>query len=339
MILHRKFKVAILKKSFKKFKERGFILFLSFVSLLLALALDYRFSEPKKYHPLVGFGRYVDFLQQSLNKFADPRGQLISGAVAALLAVTPIICLIVVVQHSLPEIINVFIDAGLLYLCIGWTSLQQHAQAIWDELQVNQLGLAQTELAKIVSRDTQQLDSTQVAQASVESVLENSSDALFATLFWFMVAGVEGAVLHRLVNTLDAMWGYKTPEFVYFGRFSARFDDVLNYIPARLTAYGFVFCANTVEQGKKALACWKSQAKQCSSPNGGPVMTAGAGALNVQLSDGAWYKTDNGSEWQEKPVMGCGEPAHMQTILDALALVKRTLIFWLFSLGGLVFVF
>lgn len=345
MILHRKFKVTILKKSFKKFKERGFILFLSFVSLLLALALDFRFSEPKKYHPLVGFGCYVDFLQQSLNKFADSRGQLISGAVAALLAVTPIICLIVVVQHSLPSILNVFVDAGLLYLCIGWTSLQQHAHAIWDELQVNQLDLARTELAKIVSRDTAQLNSSQVAQASVESVLENSSDALFATLFWFMVAGVEGAVLHRLVNTLDAMWGYKTPEFLYFGRFSARFDDVLNYIPARLTAYGFVFCANTVEQGKKALACWKSQAKQCSSPNGGPVMTAGAGALNVRLSEGAWYKTDAAAEntvnsqWQEKPVMGCGEPAQMQTILDALALVKRTLIFWLFSLGGLVFVF
>lgn len=326
-------------------------MFLSVVSLLLALALDYRFAEPKKYHPLIGFGYYVIFLQKVLNQFSQQgshdqtqshkqkRSQLIGGAVAALLAVTPIICLIVVVQHSLPDIVNVFVDAGLLYLCIGWSSLQQHAHAIWDELQVNQLDLARAELAKIVSRDTSQLDSTQVAQASVESVLENSSDALFATLFWFMVAGVEGAVLHRLVNTLDAMWGYKTTQFLYFGRFSARLDDLLNYIPARLTAYGFVFCASTVEQGKKALACWKSQAKQCSSPNGGPVMTAGAGALNVQLSDGAWYKTDNGSEWQEKPVMGCGEPAHMQTILDALALVKRTLIFWLFSLGGLVFVF
>lgn len=316
-------------------------MFLSFISLLMALALDYRFSEPTKYHPLVGFGRYVDFLQQSLNTFSSQRGQLISGVVAALLAITPVICLIVVVQHSLPDLINVFVDAGLLYLCIGWASLQQHANAILGELQVNQLDLARAELAKIVSRDTSQLDSAQVAQASVESVLENSSDALFATLFWFMVAGIEGAVLHRLINTLDAMWGYKTPQFLYFGRFSARFDDVLNYIPARLTAYGFVFCASTVEQGKKALACWKSQAKQCSSPNGGPVMTAGAGALNVFLSEGAWYKTgsDVESQWQEKPVMGCGEPAQMQTIIDALALVKRTLIFWLFSLGGLVFVF
>ena len=216
---------------------------------------------------------------------------------------------------------------------------QQHARAISAELQVNQLDPAREQLGRIVSRDTQQLDSTQISQASVESVLENSSDALFATIFWFMIAGAEGAVLHRLVNTLDAMWGYKTHQYLFFGRFAARLDDVLNYFPARLTAYGFVFCASSVEQGKKALSCWKSQAKQCASPNGGPVMTAGAGALNVQLSEGAWYKTDNGTEWQAKPEMGCGEPAQMQTIIDSLALVQKTLLFWLLSLGGLVFVF
>ena len=307
---------------------------LSFFSLLLALALDYRFAEPKKFHPLVGFGRYVDFLQQKLNRLSDPRTQFVNGTLAALLAIIPIVGLIIVIQHSLPAFINVFIDAGLLYLCIGWASLQQHARAIYDELIVNQLDSARVKLSWIVSRETAQLDSTQVAQASVESVLENSSDALFATLFWFMVAGVEGAVLHRLVNTLDAMWGYKNKQFLYFGRFAAYFDDALNYIPARLTAYGMVFCANTVEQGKKALLCWRAQAKHCSSPNGGPVMTAGAGALNVRLSEGAFYH----GQWQVKPTMGCGEAAQGQTIMDALDLVQRTLFFWLFSLGGLVFV-
>jgi adenosylcobinamide-phosphate synthase len=287
---------------------------------------------------LVGFGRYVDFLQQlfnsPVNRLGDDRTQLINGTLAGLLAITPFIAIIIVVQHSLPVVINIFIDAGLLYLCIGWSSLQQHARAIFDELQLNQLELARTKLSWIVSRETQQLDSTQIAQASVESVLENSSDALFATLFWFMVAGVEGAVLHRLVNTLDAMWGYKTDQFLYFGRFSAYFDDLLNYLPARLTAYGMVFCASSVEQGKKALNCWRAQAKDCSSPNGGAVMTAGAGALNVRLSEGAFYH----GRWQEKPIMGCGEPAKPTSIIDSLELVQRTLLFWLFSIGGLVFV-
>jgi adenosylcobinamide-phosphate synthase len=313
-------------------------LILSFFSLLLALVLDYRYGEPKKYHPLVGFGRYVDFLQLKLNRHGvsaiSPRTQLMNGALAGLLAIMPFVGIIIVVQHSLPDVINIFIDAGLLYLCIGWSSLQQHARAIYDELHIDQLELARTKLSWIVSRETQQLDHTQIAQASVESVLENSSDALFATLFWFMVAGIEGAVLHRLINTLDAMWGYKTDQFLYFGRFSAYFDDFLNYLPARLTAYGMVFCASTVEQGKKALNCWRRQAKDCSSPNGGPVMTAGAGALNVRLSEGAFYH----GKWQSKPVMGCGEFAQARSIIDSLELVQRTLLFWLFSIGGLVFV-
>ncbi len=323
---------------------------LSFFSLLLALALDYRYGEPKKYHPLVGFGRYVDFLQRNFNRptdtTVDNRTQFINGVLACLLAVIPIVGAVIIIQHSLPDFINVFIDAGLLYLCIGWSSLQQHARAIYDELKLNQLDLARIKLSWIVSRKTQQLDETQVAQASVESVLENSLDALFATIFWFMILGVEGAILHRLVNTLDAMWGYKTKQFLYFGRFSAYFDDALNYLPARLTAYGFVFCANSIEQGKKALVCWRSQAKACSSPNGGPVMTSGAGALNVRLSEGAWYTTSKAEdtdeehvEWQEKSPMGCGESAQFRHIVDALDLVQRTLLFWLFSIGGLVLVF
>lgn len=323
------FKVSIL---------RDFDLILSFFSLLLALALDYRFAEPKKYHPLIGFGRYADFLQRTLNRSVtvpvDTRAQFINGTLACLLAIIPIVGAVIIIQHSLPVFLNLFVDAALLYLCIGWSSLQQHARAIYDELNVNQLELARTKLSWIVSRETQQLDSTQVAQASVESILENSSDALFASIFWFMVAGIEGAVLHRLVNTLDAMWGYKNNQFLYFGRFSAVFDDVLNYLPARLTAYGFIFCASSVELGKQALKCWRTQADACASPNGGPVMTAGAGALNVRLSEGAFYH----DEWQVKPPMGCAEPAKTSTIIEALGLVERTLLFWLFSLGGLVVV-
>lgn len=323
------FKVSIL---------RDFDLILSFFSLLLALALDYRFAEPKKYHPLIGFGRYADFLQRTLNRSVtvpvDTRAQFINGTLACLLAIIPIVGAVIIIQHSLPVFLNLFVDAALLYLCIGWSSLQQHARAIYDELNVNQLELARTKLSWIVSRETQQLDSTQVAQASVESILENSSDALFASIFWFMVAGIEGAVLHRLVNTLDAMWGYKNNQFLYFGRFSAVFDDVLNYFPARLTAYGFIFCASSVELGKQALKCWRTQADACASPNGGPVMTAGAGALNVRLSEGAFYH----DEWQVKPPMGCAEPAKTSTIIEALGLVERTLLFWLFSLGGLVVV-
>ena len=316
-------------------------MFLSFLCLTAAFFLDYKFAEPKRWHPLVGFGRYANWLDQKLNlqrgqsqiKTSVQHHQL-RGLAAMLLAVLPVVFAIVLLQHKLPLVVNLLIDIVLLYLCIGWSSLQQHAHWIYDELVVNNLPVAREKLGWIVSRETDKLDGTQVAQGTVESILENSSDALFASIFWFIVLGAEGVVLHRLVNTLDAMWGYKNQRYLNFGRFTAQFDDVLNYIPARLTAYGFVFCANSVKAGKDALACWKTQARKCDSPNGGPVMTAGAGALACRLSEGAYYH----GEWKDKPSMGLGDNASVQTIPKALNLVQRSLIFWVMSIGGLSFV-
>ena len=313
-------------------------MFLSFLCLIAALFLDYKYAEPKRWHPLVGFGRYANWLDQKLNLkcsqhtiSASDKHQQLRGLIAALLAVLPVIIVISLVKHNAPQPLSLLIDIVLLYLCIGWASLQQHAHWIYEELVVNNLSVAREKLGWIVSRETDQLDGTQVAQATVESILENSSDALFASIFWFMLLGAEGVVLHRLVNTLDAMWGYKNQRYLNFGRFSAQFDDLLNYIPARLTAYAFVFCANSVKAGKDALACWKSQARKCDSPNGGPVMTAGAGALSCRLSEGAYYH----GEWKDKPTMGMGENASVQTISNALNLVQRSLIFWVMTVGGL----
>lgn len=109
-------------------------------------------------------------------------------------------------------------------------------------------------MALVVSRDTEGMDTSDVSRAAVESVLKNGSDAVFATLFWFALAGGAGALAHRLVNTLDAMWGYRTPRFLLFGWAAARLDDVLNWVPARLTAatYALLGCTRT------ALVCWRA---------------------------------------------------------------------------------
>ncbi|HEX5802927.1 MAG TPA: cobalamin biosynthesis protein, partial [Azospira sp.] len=139
--------------------------------------------------------------------------------------------------------------------------------------------------------------------------------------FWFLLLGGPGALLFRLANTLDAMWGYRNARFLRFGAAAARLDDALNYLPARLTALSYALFGAT----RRALACWRTQAPQWDSPNAGPVMAAGAGALQVRLGGAAVYH----GQLEVRPTLGEGRPATSADIHRALALVRFSLRLWL----------
>jgi adenosylcobinamide-phosphate synthase len=220
-------------------------------------------------------------------------------------------------------------EALVLYLAIGRQSLRVHALSVANALQRNDMLVARRAVARIVTRDTERADAQAVSTAAVETVLENGSDALFASIFWFIVAGVPGVVLHRTANTLDAMWGYRNARFDEFGWAAARFDDLLNYIPARLTALAYALSGKT----RTALRCWRAQAPRWSSPNAGPVMAAGAGALGLQLGGVASYA----GRTELRPVLGEGRAARAEDIRRALWLVDRSLVLWLFALLALFF--
>jgi adenosylcobinamide-phosphate synthase len=179
---------------------------------------------------------------------------------------------------------------------------------------------ARAKVGYMVSRDTAQMDAQAVASAAVESVLENGNDAVFGALFWFLVAGAPGVLLYRLANTLDAMWGYRTLRYLYFGWAAARLDDVLNFIPARLTALTYALIGHT----RSALRCWRLQAGAWESPNAGPVMAAGAGALGLGLGGGAYYH----GQWEERPALGMGPRPDATSIPAALRLVRLGVILW-----------
>lgn len=294
------------------------------IAIVVALLLDHSFGEPRRWHPLVGFGRIAARVEAALNR-GD--GRRVSGVIALAVMTLPLLLIATLLQvwlWSLSPWIFAAVAAPLLCLAIARQSLGEHARDVLVALQANDLPLARERLARIVTRDTSQLDERGISAATVESVLENGSDAVTASLFWFALFGLPGVVLHRAANTLDAMWGYRTERFREFGWAAARFDDLLNFIPARLTALSYALVGSTAT----ALRCWAAQARHWDSPNAGPVMAAGAGALRLQLGGGAWYH----GEWEERPPLGAGEPSRAIDIGRALKLLDRALLLWLLVL-------
>lgn len=290
-------------------------------ALLLAVLADQILGEPGRFHPLVGFGRYAQWLETKLRRAdATPRQALAAGALAWLLAVTPFCALLFWLQAQ-GGAVRFAVNACVLYFALGARSLEEHAEAVASALTHQRLTAAQENVARMVSRDSTTLDAEGVARAATESVLENGHDAIFGAIFWFCLLGAAGAVLFRLGNTLDAMWGYKTPIYQYFGRLAARLDDALGFIPARLTALGYALLGHTGQ----ALDCWSTQAGQWSGGNAGCVMAAGAGALNVRLGGSAAYH----GEQQQRPVLGMGQAADAHAINRARRLVRLTLVLWL----------
>ena len=293
---------------------------------VLGVLLDWLLGEPRRWHPLVGFGMLANLLERTLN-----RGSSVirygAGAVGWMLAVLPLTLFSywLLAQAAVRWPLAAFAGhALLLYFAIGLRSLRDHALPIADALAAGDLAAARALTARIVSRDTAQADASDLAKAGVESLLENGNDAVFGALFWFLVAGGPGALLFRLANTLDAMWGYRTERFDAYGCSAARIDDLLNLIPARLTAISYALLGNT----RHALHCWRTQAPLWDSPNAGPVMASGAGALGVLLGGGATYH----GKLEMRPVLGVGGAAKESDIRRAWRLVASTCICWMLVL-------
>jgi adenosylcobinamide-phosphate synthase len=282
------------------------------------MGLDALFGEPRRAHPLVAFGRMAARIEHGLHRDARLR-----GVAAWCVAVLPAVAITAGLAHVLAMwstwAVMAF-TAAMLYLAIGHRSLGEHARAVETPLRAGDLDAARAMVGRMVSRDTQALDGSQVAAAATESVLENGGDAVFGALFWCAVLGAPGVVLYRLANTLDAMWGYRTARHERFGWAAARIDDGLNYIPARLTALTYAVLGDT----RRALRCWRRQAPRWDSPNAGPVMAAGAGAIRVRLGGPAPYH----GLWEDRPVLGEGEAPDADAIAAALRLVRHGVWLW-----------
>ena len=297
-----------------------------------AALLDRLLGEPRRQHPLIGFG----WLAQRVEALVYGPPELSAsarrerGSIAVILLLLPFTVAAGLLAW-LP-LIGLAVALGLLYLALGARSLTEHAEAVATALQAGDLALAREKVALMVSRDAADLDEEGISRATVESVLENGCDAIFGALFWFALAGAAGVVLYRLANTLDALWGYRTPRYLHFGWAAARLDDGLNWLPARLTALSYALVGS---QSALAWRCWREQAPFWKSPNAGPVMAAGAGALGLALGGPARYH----GQWQQRPPLGEGLAPCAEDIGRAVKLVQRALWLWLavIFIGGWAF--
>lgn len=287
-----------------------------------AVAADAVLGEFGRWHPLVAFGRAATFMDERWNRttLAVATRCLLGGAALLLLVLPPVMlgAWLAMLPHGwVAELV-------LVYFALGLRSLGDHARAVQRVLEAGSLADARRAVGMMVSRDTGAMNERQVSAATVESVLENGNDAVFGTLFWFVVAGAPGVVMHRLVNTLDAMWGYRTERLEAFGWAAARLDDVLNWIPARLTAltYALVSAAPV-----RALVCARRQGGRTESPNAGRVMAAGAGALGVRLGGPGIYH----GHLRRRPRFGAGALPRPDDIGRALRLVRNGTILWILA--------
>jgi len=285
---------------------------------VLGVIVDRVFGEPRRRHPLVGFGTLAAKLEARMNTGHRARP---AGIAAWIAAVAPPVVTAWMLVSVLPFAYACLVHVLLLWFALGAKSLREHIAPIARALSFGDIDGARALTSRIVSRDTSHADEHALSRAAVESALENGNDAIFGALFWFAVAGGPGALAFRLANTLDAMWGYRTPRYLRFGWAAARFDDVLNFIPARVTAATYALTGDT----RMAWHCWRTQARSWDSPNAGPVMAAGAGSLNVLIGGAAVYH----GVLEARPTLGAGHDATPRDVVAALRLVDRSMMLWL----------
>jgi adenosylcobinamide-phosphate synthase len=270
--------------------------------LLLGVLADALLRDPRRGHPVAGFGRAAAALEARC--YADRRS---SGAVYAAVLVGAAAGLGALAERATARrpLARVALTGVATWAVLGGSSLAGHGAGLAGELAAGDLAAARARLPSLCGRDPAVLDAAGMARAGTESMAENTSDAVVAPLLWGAVAGMPGLLGYRAVNTLDAMVGYRSPRYRRFGWASARLDDLANLVPARVAALLFAGLAPAVGGSPRAaLVAWHRDAAAHPSPNAGPVEAAVAGALGVTLGGRTVYP--HGIE--ERPRLGAGPP-------------------------------
>lgn len=282
------------------------------IGLVLGFAADRLFADPRRGHPVAGFGRAAAALEKRIWRDDRPTGVLY---VAVLVGGTAAVGISAerVTRSPLP---HTLLTAAATWAVLGGTSLDREAAAVSGLLADGRLVDARVQLTHLVGRDTSQLEEPEIVRATLESLAENTSDAVVAPLVWGAVAGVPGLIGYRAANTLDAMVGHRSPRHERFGWAAARFDDLLNLPGSRLTA---LLAVALGPDHARAWQTWRRDAAGHPSPNAGPVESAFAGALGIRLGG----TNDYAGRIEHRAVMGDGPSPTRAELDQARTLARR----------------
>ena len=267
-----------------------------FLPLVIGFCLDLLAGDPHwLYHPVRLIGRLIEVLEKYLRPAfpSTKRGERTAGvilALAVMAAATAVTAGICILADRVYPYFGTGIRALLCYWLFAVRSLRDESMKVYDALAGHDLDQARTAVSMIVGRDTQSLREEGVAKAAVETVAENTSDGVIAPLFYMVIGGPVLGWLYKSVNTMDSMIGYKNEKYQYFGTFAAKLDDVLNFIPARLSALLMIaVCAPAGLDGREGWRIFRRDRYNHASPNSAQTESVMAGALHVQLAGDAYY--------------------------------------------------
>lgn len=284
------------------------------VGILVGFLADVLFADPRRGHPVAGFGWCATGLET--RTYRDSRA---AGAAHTAVLVGVPTAAAALLQRRVGGGTRLVLTAAASWVALGGTTLARTGSAMADLLAAGDLDGARALLPSLCGRDPAVLDSDGLARAACESVAENTSDATVAPLLWASVAGVPGVLAYRGVNTLDAMIGHRSSRYLQFGWAAARSDDLANYLPARLTGALAALSAPMIGgSGLRALRAWRRDAGRHPSPNAGVAEAAFAGALGVELGGPTQYR----HQLEIRPTLGEGRGPHSADLRRAVRLSR-----------------
>lgn len=285
------------------------------IIVLLGFILDCIWGDPEyRWHPVRLFGKWISYLDTRLYKWENKH---LAGLTLWICAIALPLMLWHVTIALVPDRVEIFLSVLLCYSLFSCRDLIVHFAKVKKSVEDENLVDARKNVSMIVGRETDKLNLSQCATAAIESLGENSSDGGISPIFWALVGGIPGLIIFKVTSTLDSMVGYKNERYMQFGMFSAKADDLLNFVPARLTAWGILLVGKV--SGDK-LSRFQRDRNNHSSPNAGQVEAALAVAVHCKMGGGNWYK----GVWVDKPYINAeGDNASVSTMEKAENIIVK----------------